>query len=82
MLPVAPLIYFFTLLWFIGAGFNLTFGGTPWFIAWPLVFLFWIAFPVVCLASLFWFGPVMGQLLVPSEPRPNRYGPNPLEVTP
>ncbi len=82
MLPVAPLLYFFAMLWLIGAGFSLTLGGTPWYIAWPVVFLFWIAFPIVCLASLFWIGPVVGQLLLPSTPGPNRYGPNPLEVSP
>ena len=82
MLPVTPLLYFFTLLWVLGSGFNLTLGGTPWYIAYPVVFLFWIAFPVICLVSLFWIGPVLGQLLLPSQPGSNPYGPPPSEVIP
>lgn len=82
MLPVTPLLYFFAVLWAISSGFNLTLGGTPWYIAYPLVFLFWVAFPLICLASIFWIGPVLGQLLLPSQDGSNRYGPPPSEVTP
>jgi uncharacterized membrane protein YhaH (DUF805 family) len=80
MLPVAPFVYFFTFLQLTSTGFDLTFGGTPWFIAWPLVILLWILFPFLCLFALFSGASVIGHLLVPSEPGTNRFGPTSLEA--
>ena len=42
--------------------------------------LAWLAVFGCLIFSFFWIGPIIGQLIVSSEPGTNRFGPNPNEV--
>ncbi|MHA3916252.1 DUF805 domain-containing protein [Halovulum sp. GXIMD14793] len=59
------------------------------FFVMPLIYFIIFIVPIivitvlwVVIAFLINFVPLPGMLLLPSEPKPNRYGPNPHEVTP
>jgi uncharacterized membrane protein YhaH (DUF805 family) len=72
----------------IAAGYMLVFGLVAMFTIWGLAIGLLITLPsaLAFFACLFLapgaLGLTIGQLLVPSQPHPNTYGPNPLEVTP
>ncbi len=46
------------------------------------LFAFGLIYFATAVASLFVTASIIGMMLVPSDPRPNRYGPPPSEVTP
>lgn len=82
--PFAP----FVVLW-VGYQFILWFGWVLAVTTGPWVFGVWILALVILtplhiiafFVSLFMTSSIIGQMLVSSEPGPNRFGPNPLEVT-
>lgn len=79
-LPFTPIAYFFASMMIWELGFDALLGGIPVLIAYLLVALYWLSFPFVLLASVLWIGPLAGQLILPSEPGTNKYGPNPHEA--
>ena len=52
------------------------------FLGWMAITLFIPLYLAAIFASLYLAASTIGKLLLPSTPGPNRYGPNPLEVTP
>ncbi len=76
LLPFTPIAYFFVSMMFWGLSFDTLLGGIPILIAYLLVALYWLIFPIVLLVSFLWIGPLVGQLILPSQPGPNKYGPN------
>ncbi len=87
LLPIMPIIFVLLYLSVIvhgAAGVLVAYFTFPalGFVAHALLLLISVGiFVLAPLAGLFFLGPVIGQLLVPSEPGPNRFGPNPNEVS-
>lgn len=76
-LPIAPFAYFLVSLILWELGFDAILGGIPLIIAFVIVGVYWLIFPVVLLVSALWIGPVVGHLILPSQPGRNRFGPEP-----
>ena len=85
-LPMMPLLFltvFFSVVYHVSLGlFVTTLIAPP--VGFLLAFFYWFALVAALvlapLAGLFFLGPVIGQLLVASDPASNSYGPNPKEV--
>ena len=69
-------------LWLVFGSVSLGLVGIGLFIGWIGLVLFIPLYLVAIFVSLSFAASIIGKMLVSSSPGPNRYGPNPLEVTP